>query len=124
MPVSALQHINIRSRDVERSRDFYERIVGLRTGDRPPIASIGYWLYLGSQPVIHLVHDRDGHSVEGAATGAIDHIAFQGVDLEGTRAALRRANIPFREAIVPRDGTLQLFVHDPDGIKIEMNFAA
>ena len=53
----------------------------------------------------------------------MDHIAFQALDLEGTRATLRAAGIEFREAVVPRDNTIQIFVHDPDGIRVELNFA-
>src|SRR4029453_2859057 len=55
MAVDALQHINLRSADVDRSRDFYVDVIGLYVGPRPPITSVGYWLYLGPVPVIHLV---------------------------------------------------------------------
>ena len=122
MPVHALQHINIRARDVERTRDFYVRVLGLRVGDRPPFTSTGYWLYLGAEPVIHLVQKKPDEPASGADTGAIDHIAFRGVDLEATRRALAHEGIAFREAIVPRDNSVQLFVHDPDGVRIELNF--
>ena len=55
MPIDRFQHVNIRTTDVERARDFYVRALGLRVGDRPPFASAGYWLYLGDVPVVHLV---------------------------------------------------------------------
>jgi catechol 2,3-dioxygenase-like lactoylglutathione lyase family enzyme len=55
-------------------------------------------------------------------SGRLDHIAFHGVDIEATRQTLIAAGITFREAIVPRDGTVQIFIHDPDGLKIELNF--
>ena len=123
MPVDALQHINIRARDVERTRDFYVRILGLRVGDRPPFTSTGYWLYLGAEPVIHLVQKMSDEPPSAATTGAIDHVAFRGIDLEGTRQALVREGLAFREALVPRDNSVQLFVHDPDGVRIELNFS-
>jgi catechol 2,3-dioxygenase-like lactoylglutathione lyase family enzyme len=121
MPIDGFQHVNIRSADVERTRDFYVRVLGLRVGDRPPFASIGYWLYLGNQPVVHLVQRQAEHAADGGS-GALDHVAFRGVNLEATRQTLREAGIPFREAVVPRDNTVQIFVHDPDGIKLELNF--
>jgi catechol 2,3-dioxygenase-like lactoylglutathione lyase family enzyme len=121
MPVAGFQHINIRSADVERTRDFYERIVGLRVGDRPPFQSVGYWLYLGAQPIVHLVQRNPG-DVPQAGSGNVDHIAFEGIDIEATRATLTSAGIPFQEQIVPRDQTRQIFVLDPDGIKVELNF--
>jgi catechol 2,3-dioxygenase-like lactoylglutathione lyase family enzyme len=122
MPVDAFQHINIRCADVEAAREFYVRVLGLRTGDRPPFTSSGYWLYLGSDAVVHLVQRPAGQEAR-SEPGALDHVAFRGVDLEATRHALREAAIPFQEAIVPRDGNVQIFVHDPDGLRIELNFA-
>ena len=121
MPVDGFQHVNIRSADVERTRDFYVRVLGLRVGDRPPFSSIGYWLYLGNQAVVHLVQ-RGPADTAADGSGNLDHVAFRGVDLDATRQTLRAAGIPFREAVVPRDNTVQIFVHDPDGIKLELNF--
>ena len=121
MPIDSFQHVNIRAADLELARDFYVRALGLRVGDRPPFASVGYWLYLGDRPVVHLVQ-RGPDETGGPGGGRLDHVAFHGVDLEGTRRALRAADIPFREAVVPRDNTVQIFVFDPDGLKIELNF--
>ena len=121
MPVMAFQHVNTRSADVERTKEFYVRL-GLRVGDRPPFASRGYWMYLGEQPVLHLVQRTDGEA-HHEGSGNLDHVAFQAVDLEGTRRALTEAGLVFREAIVPRDNTVQIFVRDPDGIQVELNFA-
>jgi catechol 2,3-dioxygenase-like lactoylglutathione lyase family enzyme len=120
MPVEMLQHVNIRTTQLERSREFYERIVGLRVGDRPPIESVGYWLYAGAEPVIHLVQ-VDQAAVE-PGTGAVDHVAFKGVDLQTTRQTLVAGGVPFRETVIPRNNLTQLFLHDPDGVKIEINF--
>jgi catechol 2,3-dioxygenase-like lactoylglutathione lyase family enzyme len=119
--VDELQHVNLRTADANRSRDFYVDVVGLKVGPRPPIASVGYWLYLGSVPVIHLVQ-RNGDGLPQSGSGAVDHVAFHGVDFEGTRDRFSALGVTFREALIPRDGTRQLFVHDPDGVKIELNF--
>jgi catechol 2,3-dioxygenase-like lactoylglutathione lyase family enzyme len=118
---SAFLHINIRCADVERARHFYEQFVGLTAGDRPPFRSTGYWLYLDNEPLVHLVQ-RDPADEPHDGSGNIDHIAFRGTDIESTRAALRAAGLPFREAVVPRDGTAQVFLRDPDGIQVELNF--
>jgi catechol 2,3-dioxygenase-like lactoylglutathione lyase family enzyme len=123
MPIDGFQHLNIRTADLERARDFYVRVLGVRVGERPPFTSIGYWLYLGKQPIVHLVQLADGDTRE-AGSGRVDHVAFHGVDLDGTRATLKAAGIPFREAVVPRDHTVQIFIHDPDGLEIELNFDA
>ena len=121
MAIAGFQHINIRSTDAERARDFYVGILGLRVGDRPPFSFHGYWLYLGDQAMVHLVQ-RGPEESASAESSNLDHVAFHGVDLDGTREALRAADIPFRESVVPRNGTVQIFVHDPDGIKLELSF--
>jgi catechol 2,3-dioxygenase-like lactoylglutathione lyase family enzyme len=121
MPIDGFQHINIRSTDVEKTRDFYVRALGLRVGDRPPFSSTGYWLYLADQPVVHLVQ-RGPDETATPGSGNLDHVAFRGVDLDGMRQTLRDAGIPFREAVVPRDQSVQIFVHDPDGVTLELNF--
>ncbi len=121
MPVDAFQHLNLRAANVEAAREFYTRVLGLRVGDRPPFASTGYWLYLGDQAVVHLVQRPSGEAAQPG--GALDHVAFRGIDLDATLRALTEAAIPFQQAVVPRDGNVQLFLHDPDGLKIELNFA-
>ncbi len=123
MPVRSLQHVNIRCADVEASKDFYVALIGLVVGPRPPFASQGYWLYAGDEPVVHLVQKPAGEAVRGPDTGALDHIAFEGVDLKATRSGLKARGKAFREAVVPRDGVIQLFVTDPDGVLLELNFA-
>ena len=121
MAVDGLQHINIHAADLERSKDFYVRVLGLRVGPRPPVASVGYWLYLGAQPLIHLVQRASGSPSVGG-NGAIDHVAFRGVDVISTRDILHAEGVSFHEAVIPRDRSIQLFFHDPDGVKIELNF--
>jgi catechol 2,3-dioxygenase-like lactoylglutathione lyase family enzyme len=121
MAIEAFEHVNIRSTDVERAREFYVAALGLRVGDRPPFASVGYWLYLGDNPVVHLVQRASGEPGT-AGSGNVDHLAFRGVDLDGTRQTLRAAGVEFREAVVPRDNTIQVFLYDPDGLKLELTF--
>jgi catechol 2,3-dioxygenase-like lactoylglutathione lyase family enzyme len=123
MPIRKLQHINIRCADAERSKQFYADLLGLRVGPRPPFASRGYWLYADEEPVVHLVQKPPGEKQLGRGTGDLDHVAFEGLDLATTRETLRAGHYDFRETLVPRDNVIQLFVSDPDGIMLELNFA-
>jgi catechol 2,3-dioxygenase-like lactoylglutathione lyase family enzyme len=126
MPVEMLEHYTIRCENLERTRDFYRDVLGLGVGDRPAFPFKGYWLYLGGVPIVHLVdriesEQRDGPQV-GVDTAALDHIAFRGIDIAATRATLRAHDLKFREAGVPGGRLQQIFVRDPDGILIELNF--
>lgn len=121
MPVSSLQHVNIRCADAQRSRDFY-RMLGLTVGARPPFASQGYWMYAGAEPVVHLVQKEAGEAICGPGTGELDHVALGAEKLAAMRETLQGLGIAFREEIVPRDGSVQLFLRDPDGVQLELNF--
>ena len=130
MAVDMLEHFTVRCTNLERTRDFYSEVIGLRVGPRPDFDFAGYWLYLGEQPVVHLVleaerddgRDPRSASAEPQETGALDHIAFRGRDLEATRALLRARGLAFRERPVPGKPLFQVFVRDPDGVLIELNF--
>ncbi|HEY2884079.1 MAG TPA: VOC family protein [Rhizomicrobium sp.] len=126
MPVEMLEHYTIRCASLERTRDFYRDVIGLSVGERPRFPFKGYWLYLGGVPIVHLVdavesETRDGPHGKGD-TAALDHIAFRGKDLEATRATLKSHGLKFRENEVPGGRIHQIFVPDPDGILIELNF--
>jgi len=127
MAVRGLHHYTIRPVDLERTKDFYVDVLGLPVGDRPPLAFPGYWLYCGAVPTVHLVGPRAGDAAlaarEVAPTGLFDHIAFACQGLGDVRAKLQEHGVPFTERVVPRDGQTQLFMHDPDGISVELTFA-
>jgi catechol 2,3-dioxygenase-like lactoylglutathione lyase family enzyme len=126
MPVEQLEHFTVRCADIDVTRDFYANMLGLRVGPRPDFPFKGHWLYFGERPVVHLVDKteseiRDGVHT-GKDTGALDHVAFRGVDIEATRATLKAANIAFHETGVPGGRLRQIFVPDPDGVLVELNF--
>ncbi|MGH7007251.1 MAG: VOC family protein, partial [Stellaceae bacterium] len=57
MLLTQLNHVTVRTRDMEGTKNFYEGVLGFRAGWRPPLSFPGYWLYCGEQPVVHLVPD-------------------------------------------------------------------
>ena len=130
MPAESLNHYTIQARDLEKTKNFYEEIVGLKAGDRPPLAFPGYWLYCGGTPTVHLLgyqaHQKtipDGPSYP-AETGRLDHIAFSCVGLKDMRKNLDAHGIKYDERVLPRLNMTQLFYLDPDGIAVECNFQA
>ena len=134
LTIRALEHVTIRCAQLQRTRDFYCQLLGLGDGARPDFPFRGHWLYLGAVPVIHLVEaaDMDGAAWAGDGkrpppspedgTGAFDHVAFQGDDFEEMRTRLAAAGVNFRERIVPGGKLRQLFVPDPEGVLVEINF--
>lgn len=130
MPLGGLQHYTLEPSDIERAKNFYCDVLGLENGERPPLDFPGYWLYSDGAPTVHLLGQRkprEGVIVRGTEarfenTGRFDHIAFHATDLDGIRKRLRENSVKFREQIVPRAGATQIFLHDPDGVGIELNF--
>src|SRR4051812_30871323 len=131
MPLGTLQHFTIEPSDLERTKDFYCDVLGLENGERPPLDFPGYWLYSGGVATVHLMgtrKPREGIVVRGTEkkyddTGRLDHIAFAATDVEGVRKRLQSKNVKFRESIVPRTGDTQIFLYDPDGVGVELNFS-
>lgn len=130
MPLGVLQHFTIEPSDLERTKAFYCDVLGLEDGDRPPLGFPGYWLYSGGVATVHLLGERkprEGIVVRGTEkkfddTGRFDHIAFAATDLAGVRARLQKHNVKYREQVVPRTGAGQIFLYDPDGVGVELNF--
>ena len=120
MPLQNLDHINVYCADLDRSIAFYTQALGLHDGPRPAFGIPGAWLYLGDRPVVHLIGGRQGEAP--LMTGPFDHIAFEAQDFEAMRTKLHALGLPFQENDVPDFKIQQLFVHDPDGVKIELNF--
>jgi catechol 2,3-dioxygenase-like lactoylglutathione lyase family enzyme len=120
MPLSLLDHVTIHCADLAASRAFYAGVLELADGARPAFNSPGAWLYLGGKPVVHLVAGENKGDVKGS--GSLDHIAFDATDLDGTRKRLAAMEVPFIEMGVPGGALYQVFLHDPDGVKVELNF--
>jgi len=123
MPLTQLNHVTVRTDDLEATRDFYNEALGLAPGPRPPLTFPGYWLYCGEQAVVHLV-PRSGAigAGDGGDTGNFDHVAFTAADFDGMRARFTKLGIRFSEREVPGIRLRQLFVQDPNQVMIELNF--
>lgn len=119
MPATALDHYNVFCRDLRQTVAFYEKYIGLRVGDRPPFPFPGAWLYAGDKAVLHLVAES-GREAQGG--GAIDHIAFNCEGLAATVELLKRDGVSYDIRKVPGRPLQQVFVHDPDGVMLELNF--
>ena len=119
MPALSLDHYNIYCADLESTVRFYERYVGLTNGDRPPFPFPGAWMYAGEKAILHLISES-GRTDQGS--GAIDHFAINCADIRGTLDQIKQDGLPFEVKKVPARPLQQVFVHDPDGVMIELNF--
>jgi catechol-2,3-dioxygenase len=127
MSVRGIGHANLRgpAAMIEQLRRFYTDVVGLREGPRPRFrsGSRGHWLYAGDTDVLHLSIARDEAPVSNS-NGAFNHLAFACDDLAATRARLDAARIPHEADTVDELRRVQLFLHDPSGMGVELTFNA
>lgn len=133
MPLNRLDHYSIRTTNLAETERFYTDVLGMEVGPRPNFPFPGVWLYQDKVAVVHVVgidpNNPDGlkdylgdKPMAEPGTGTIDHIAFVGSDVEGMRAKFRGIGIPFRDRTVPAMNLEQVFVEDPNGVTIELNF--
>lgn len=123
--MSALDHVLVLTDDLERSRAFYSDLLGLDVLDRPPFPFAGYWLGSDGSPFLHLA-DRAEYGAALAAlglerpSGPVDHVAIRGRGLDELAARLAAAGVDAVPNEVP--GVFrQLYVTDPNGLRIEVN---
>jgi catechol 2,3-dioxygenase-like lactoylglutathione lyase family enzyme len=122
--VAALDHLLVLTDDIDATRDFWCGALGLDVGERPPLEFAGYWLYAGAVPCVHVAERAsfDAHSQRigiPAAPGPVEHVAFSADDYESVAGRLARGGIDAAPNTVP--GMRQLFLEDPNGVKIEIN---
>jgi catechol 2,3-dioxygenase-like lactoylglutathione lyase family enzyme len=134
MPLQKLEHYTIRSLDMEATRDFYRDICGLKVGPRPPLDFAGYWLYCDKIPVVHLVPLDNPIAIRGEVnvppvsngrqpgSGAVDHLAFSATDVEGMKRHLKAKGVAFKERIQAGGFLHQIFLDDPNGVTVELNY--
>ncbi len=114
-----LDHINIRTNDLEKVKDTLIAILGLEVGARPPFPFPGYWLYGNGRAIVHLtVTDQD----PGTDTGALDHVAFKDEDYDGLIGRLAAHKIEPDIRIVPGSGVRQVFFKVTHDVVIEVDF--
>ena len=132
MPVTSLNHYLIVSKNLERSRKFYERVLGLELADRPDFGFPGYWLKTGDEICVHLASQNPNktrdkfllkkHPKGTHGSGSVDHIAFLAKDPEAVRDRIEQNKVEMQVRSFPDAKLFQIFLKDPDNVTIELNF--
>ena len=136
MPLSRIDHFLVAADDVDATRDWYARVLGLTPGPHPDFGFPVHWMYIGEVDVVHIGPSAKNASDAqkaylgrtsqdaGAGTGAIDHIAFRATGLAAMLDHLRSEGIEFKQRRANGQALHQVFFLDPNGVKIELNFPA
>jgi catechol 2,3-dioxygenase-like lactoylglutathione lyase family enzyme len=132
MPVTELNHYFVRANNLERSKNFYCEVLGFEVMPRPDLPFPGYWLGVGGKIQVHMgphgianseLYYLGSHSDSATSnSGVVDHIAFLATDPQSVGDRLKAMGVTARKRYLPTAGLLQIFVQDPDGLTIELNF--
>ena len=121
-----LNHIAQYVTNLEKSTEFYQRIIGLDTIPEPFHDGKHTWFSVGPKSHLHLI--------AGAAVATShdknSHLCFSVLSVDAFVANLIKAGVPFEDwpgkaqSVTTRvDGVKQIYFKDPDGYWIEINDA-
>jgi len=133
MPITALNHFLLVAKDLERTKSFYQKVLGLEiSAERPDFGFPGYWLKAGGNICVHLASQapnriRDQfllkkHPRGTAGSGSVDHIAFLAKNAEEVRSRIQKNKVEMHFRSFPESKLFQIFLKDPDDVTIELNF--
>lgn len=126
MPATDLHHLAIKTHDVDATVAFWNNIVGSHSVDRPDFPFPGAWLQFGTT-MIHLYGGDAAKNTDGGfdrGSAAIDHVALAATNFDEMRDLFTRRGLDWRQMDIPSFNLWQLFLHDPNGVLVELNFDA
>lgn len=121
MQLGALDHVNVRTRNLDKMVTWYTDILGMIEGDRPGFSFPGAWMYVGDKPVVHLVgvdHALPAHQDDLR----LEHFALSASGLGDFLTHLNAENVAYKMVKVPNFPIVQVNIWDPDGNHIHVDF--
>ena len=119
MPIERLDHVNVRTAQLEAMRRWYVDVLGFVDGPRPDFPFGGAWLYSGDHALVHLV---DVDETADNANLKLEHFAFSATDMPAFLARIGEHGIASSIAEVPGTSITQVNIWDPDGNHIHVDF--
>jgi catechol 2,3-dioxygenase-like lactoylglutathione lyase family enzyme len=131
MSVQSLNHYNLRVPKplLAEFEQFYVDVLGFRAERFLRNGIQGFWLYAAGQPLVHVTQvetppepTNSSASARAHTSGIVDHVAFSCERLDNLLERLNRLDVSHTRHDFPELGFVQIVVHDPLGLKIELNF--
>ncbi len=117
MKIKVLNHVAVHVADLKASIAFYRNILGLAQLPRPAFDFPGAWFRIGESQELHLIGNRI-EPVHSHSRGT--HFALEVEDIKAVESELSSKNATFTGPKQRPDGSLQIFIQDPDGHYIEL----
>jgi len=121
-----LDHINIQATHLDETVAFYRDLLGLTAIDPPPPLEPARVQWMRNDDGAAIVHITTAGSLgttsAGEGTGPVHHIALDCVDPHAMIARLESRSLAYRDNYVAAIKLHQIFVEDPNGVLLELNF--
>ena len=122
MQIGRLDHVNVRTAQLDTMINWYTEILGLRLGPRPNFPFPGAWMYSGEDAVVHLV-GVEGEPGAGAEQDLrLEHFALAATGRGSFEQKLQAAGEKFETVDLTEVGITQYNIWDPDGNHIHIDF--
>jgi catechol 2,3-dioxygenase-like lactoylglutathione lyase family enzyme len=122
MTMAWLDHVNIRTARLDEMSAFYENVLGLKRGKRPLFEFGGAWTYCNGRAIVHLV---EATKRVPSSEAQVEHFALRSSgSMKRFQTKLRKHDAPYNVIPLEDINLCQVNVFDPDGNKIEVQFAA
>jgi catechol 2,3-dioxygenase-like lactoylglutathione lyase family enzyme len=88
MSVGVLDHYNVSTRKLKETITFYEDVLGMKNGPRPPFDFPGAWIYSAGHPVLHINDISDTDKIRQWQPVPIAHAGREQPAAEGKHGAV------------------------------------
>lgn len=122
MRIGKLDHVNVRTAQLQSMIEWYSEVLGLRHGDRPNFRFAGAWMYAGDSAVVHLVDNAGVVGTGSEVELKLEHFAFSATGRVAFEAKLAARGDRFECSEIPAINIIQFNVWDPDGNHIHVDF--
>ena len=93
-----LDHVNLRTADLDAMVAWYGRILDMHPGPRPGFSFPGAWLYADGHPILHLVGVDTAPGAD-ASELRLEHFAIAATGLKQMLAALKADGALYRHTL-------------------------
>lgn len=121
MQLERLDHVNVRTARLDEMVRWYEDVLGMKSGKRPPFPFPGAWLYVGDQACVHLIGIGDEAGADPSDL-KLEHFAFRGQGLSSFVEKLEASGVRHNITEIAGGGLTVVNVWDPDGNHIHVDF--
>jgi catechol 2,3-dioxygenase-like lactoylglutathione lyase family enzyme len=122
MEIGKLDHVNIRTAELDLMIDWYTNILGMRSGDRPDFPFPGAWMYAGDVAAVHLVGIDHPPGTGSEVDLKLEHFAFSATGGAKFEARLQAMSVQYRRTDIPEISLYQINLWDADGNHIHLDF--